>query len=550
MASIKDVKEKAQQYVVKGKYDKAVQLYTKIIEKLQEKGNPDISLYNRVGDIYLDKLNNKELAVENYITAMTMYGKFGLFPNAIAMAKKVLKIDNTLIEMYEKIGEFNKKQGLIGEALNNFILYAEKSIQKNDRKSAIKAFKETLDMMPERIEIKEKLVDLYIQEEQYDQAVALLKEAESHYVKMNSMEQAAVIRQKITKYAKQTANPEPEAVKLETPPEPQQKHDEIEMDDFDMNDLVDDLTKELDSTFQTTASPDVSDVDSRVSPDIAPGLGSSSIESPFAEPAKTEQFDLSSLSPAEESVDLGSPDVMPNAFNFEDFVELAKLQEELDINEAVQSYYQGADGYLSAGDLKNAMRVYSRIVKIKSNENKAHQAIIDIAYKTGNHSSALYSMLYTAKQLMATNVQQSSKLIDQILSIDPANSEAIELKNKINPPKPEAQPAAQNNPVKNEFEEMTADDFLSEFKSEISDGLEGNELFAEAEHMTAKDIVSGKNEGNKPKFKIENDQPAGGDDVWSLNELLDELKEGVNESIPEDDVSSQMLLKTILAKTG
>lgn len=515
MASIKDVKEKAAEYVNKGKYDKAIQLYTKIIEKLQEKGNPDIALYNRVGDIYLDKLSNKELAIENYRTAMTMYGKYGLFPNAIAMAKKVLKIDNSVIEMYEKIAEFNKQQGLIGEALNNYILYAEKSIQKNDRKSAIKAFKETLDMMPEKVEIKEKLVDLYIQEEQFDQAVELLKEVEAHFIKMNSLEQAAVIRQKITKYIKQTSQPEPQpkAQPQQVQTEEQKaQQDDIELGDFDMGDLVDDLTKELDSSFEETAS---GQTEPSADTDPAPQIN------PFEQQS--------------EDIGLGETTIEGiGAINYEDFVELAKLQEEFDINEAVGSYYQGADGYLSENDTANALRVYSRIIEIKPDEMKAHKAIMDIAAKTNNHKAALKSYIYLAKQAMSANPQEALRLINQVLAVDPGNAEAAAIRTQLAPPAPQPQPQQPAEDIS-----LSTDDFLSEFKSEITEDLEGNDLLTESQHVTAQDIMKGNNEGNRPKFKVENEQPqAGGDDVWSLNELLDELKEGVNESIPEDDVSS------------
>lgn len=523
MASIKDVKEKAAEYVNKGKYDKAIQLYTKIIEKLQEKGNPDIALYNRVGDIYLDKLSNKELAIENYRTAMTMYGKYGLYPNAIAMAKKVLKIDNSVIEMYEKIAEFNKQQGLIGEALNNYILYAEKSIQKNDRKSAIKAFKETLDMMPEKVEIKEKLVDLYIQEEQFDQAVELLKEVEAHFIKMNSLEQAAVIRQKITKYIKQTTQPQPQP---QAPPQQVQteeqkaQQDDIELGDFDMGDLVDDLTKELDSSFEETSSEQAE---------------------PSADMNQAQQ--INPFEQQSEDIGLGETTIEGiGAINYEDFVELAKLQEEFDINEAVGSYYQGADGYLSENDTANALRVYSRIIEIKPDEMKAHKAIMDIAAKTKNHKAALHSYIYLAKQTMSANPQEALRLIDQVLAVDPGNAEAAKIRSQLAPPQPQQQPQQQPQPQQQQPAEdniLSTDDFLSEFKSEITEDIEGNDLLAESQHVTAQDIMKGNNEGNRPKFKVENEHPqAGGDDVWSLNELLDELKEGVNESIPEDDVSS------------
>ncbi len=544
MASIKEVKAKAQDLVNKGKYDKAVILYTKIMEKLQEKGNPDISLYNKVGDIYLNKLDNMELAIGNYTTAMTMYGKFGLYPNAIAMAKKVIKIDNTQIEMYEKIGEFNKAQGLIGEALNNFILFAERSIKNNDRKSAIKAFKETLDMMPGKVEIKEKLVDLYIQEENYDQAVELLKEVESHYIKVNSMEQAAMIRQKITRYIKHTSQPEPEVIP-EKPVMPPQHNEDIEIEDFDISDLVDDLTKELDNSFQDAEPSESSSIPSQLD-----------METGSFEPSETIP-DLNLNENSESISEIDGLDTSENEgdFSYENYVELAKLQEELDINEAVQSYYQGADGYLSINNNTNALRVYKRIVEIKSDEIKAHKAIIDIAGKIGNPSIAENSYLHVAEAYKTKDVSKTLKFLDIILSFNPNNMEAVQMKESIlgKPEKPAPKPIEKPIPITPSTTDIgsTADDFLNEFKAEITEGLSESDLFHEAEHVTAKDIVSGKNEGNRPKFKIEEDKPMADDgDVWSLNELLDELKEGLNETLSDEDVSSHYDLGVSFKEMG
>ncbi|MFO8061994.1 MAG: tetratricopeptide repeat protein [bacterium] len=527
MASIKDVKAKAQQFLSKGNYQKALKYYQAIIDKLEEKNTPDITLYNKVGDIYLSKMDNKDVAIENFRKAMYLYDKDSLYPNAIAMAKKILKTDSNQIEMYRKIGEFNREQGLVGEALNNFINFAEKSLQNGDRKAAIEAFKDTLDMMPERIEIKEKLVDLYIQEEELEKAIEILKEIEGHYVKRNDMEQAALIRQKITKYSKQAGidtKPKEKPQAAEKPPEEETpSEEEIDIEDFDMSDLVDNLTQELDESFseeeeKAPASPEASAPE----PETA---------APQEEETQTPGSDESEI--------------------YLQYVQMGELSENYDANEAANFYYQAAEGYTSIEEYDHAIDAYRKIVSLKENEMKAHKAIIDLSIKTSQPSKAVDSYIYLAKESIDREPEKAMKLIDTVLAADPANQEAIALKGRLSKPEPAPKPAEPaKEPEQPAQAESSETDFLSEFKEEITEDISGDDLMKESEDMTARDIVNGKNEGKKPKFSIEQDSNEEGDEVWSLNELLDELKEGVNENLSDEDVSSHYDLGVSFKEMG
>ncbi|PIP14552.1 MAG: hypothetical protein COX48_00205 [bacterium (Candidatus Stahlbacteria) CG23_combo_of_CG06-09_8_20_14_all_34_7] len=78
------------------------------------------------------------------------------------------------------------------------------------------------------------------------------------------------------------------------------------------------------------------------------------------------------------------------------------------------------------------------------------------------------------------------------------------------------------------------------------------DFLKESDHLTAKDIVQGKNEGNKPKFKVEEPTPPQEQDqsFWSLRELLDELREGLDQNIEESDVSSHYDLGVSFREMG
>lgn len=562
MATIAEVKAKARELVKKGKFEKAITYYDKIVKVQSQKGNLDIGLYNTIGDIYQNNLSNTDMAVENFRTAMNMYASNHLYPSAIAMAKKIMKIDTSQIELYEKIGEFNKNNGLIGEAINNYILFAEKSIQASDRQSAIRAFKETLDMMPEKVEIKEKLVDLYVQENQLEHAIELLKEIEQQFLKLNELAQATAVRTKI-KQLTSKMSPQAQAATAPEPvqapqPQPQAPADEeISLDDFDMPDLVNDLTKNLDATF----SPGNDDLG-----------GISSIPDETMQPA------------ADTGGSMGGSEMSEQAFSYENYVELGKLQEELDLNEALQSYYQGADGYASQDDYINALRVYKRIAELKKDEMKAHRAIVDISLKLNTPQEAINSFAALADILSTSEPSQALKYIDNALMLAPNDINLQSLKTRIlstiqpkqappqpqpkpqpqqqpqpqaappQQPKPQPKPQPQPEPAQPEVQPFGDDgelteDFMNQFAQELLKETGGMDILEEKESVTAQDIVNGKNEGGKPKFKVEETEQSS-DGMWSLNELLDELKEGVDSAIDDADVSSHYDLGVSFKEMG
>ncbi len=563
-SKVSAAKAKASKLARDGKYEQAIKLYEKIIAALNKRNRPDYSLYNTIGDIYANNLKNKELAIENYRTAMQFYADNSLFPNAIAMAKKIVKIDPNQIDMYEKIGSFNKTQGLIGEAINNYILYSEKSLKNNDTSGAIRAFKEVLQMMPEKVEFKERLVDLYIKEDQIEQAIELLKETESYYIKMNAMDQASAIRNKIKQLsAKLPKQPEPEP---QPQPEPVRQEPQIEetIEDIDVGNLLGDLGKDLDETF--------SNIEQETNNDLTNTLNTMD----NIQQMETPVVDNDQLNPEQQTLQ----DESPVGLNYETFVELGDLQKEMNPQEAIQSYYQGAEGYFSVNDLENALRVYNLILKVKPNEIKALKAIVEIGKKLNKIDYIVNADIRLAEIFSSTMPQDALQTINEALQYAPDNMQAMQVKMKIlnilnpqqsqqtpvqeqkiepiiqEPVQPSPQPKPQPeviNPVPEEPQKQINSelDFLNEFKSEITKDVENLDFLNDTkEQVTAQDILSGKNEGGKPKFKVEESKQSGDGDVWSLSELLDELKEGLDENIDEGDVSSHYELGMSFKEMG
>jgi len=523
MATLSEAKEKALQLEKSGRYEDAIKIYMKIISA--SKGQPDPSYYNKIGDIYINNLKKKSEAIESYRMAMNIYVQQTWFPLAIAMAKKIIKLDPEQLEMYEIVADLQKKAGSIGEALNSYILFAEKAIQQKNIQMAIEGFKKTLELVPEKVEIKEKLVDLYIQENNLEFALEYLKDIESFYLKRGDLPLASMTRKRISQIESKLGIKKEEIKEpvKETPKFEEKKKEVVEESlEVDLNELAKDLTKQLDETF-------AGDV---------------------FETKKEEKVEERNV--FEEKVEDISSIFKEDASSIESYIELGKLQEDLDIKSAIEYYFQGAEAYYNDGNLKKALEVYIRIFELDKEQKVAAERIVELSNKTGDFKGAIMVYLYFANKIKGESKEKAKQYIDTVLKVDPTNREALAIKNEIEkgsevfqkpvfeePKKPVEKPKEVVKETPPKIKEEKVEDFLSSFKEDLVKESENIDFFKESENITAEDIVKGKNEGGKPMFKVEEGKKESKDEsFWSLQELLDELKEGLDQNIAEEDVSS------------
>lgn len=149
-----------------GKIGPAIKEYNKI---LGIKPN-DLEVRRIIGDLQL-KQNNTSGAVEQFEWIADYYLKEGFFAKAIAMYKRITRLDPNYEGVSVKLAELYTKQGLIIEAKQMYLDLAEENKRKNNHKKALDMYKKILEFDRNNIKMRLLLADNYLREGLEDNAV-------------------------------------------------------------------------------------------------------------------------------------------------------------------------------------------------------------------------------------------------------------------------------------------------------------------------------------------------------------------------------------------
>ncbi|HWA59433.1 MAG TPA: tetratricopeptide repeat protein [Gemmatimonadales bacterium] len=155
------LKETARKYEQKEEWRRAIEVYLQAIREF-EAGNdpvPDLSVYNRIGDLYL-KANEPGPAVQAYERAADLYGEQGFYNNAIALCGKILRVNPGRIGTYLKLAHLHARKNVVIEAKKNLLEYLERMNALNQLDEAFKSVKEFADQFPGNKEIRLMLSEL------------------------------------------------------------------------------------------------------------------------------------------------------------------------------------------------------------------------------------------------------------------------------------------------------------------------------------------------------------------------------------------------------
>ena len=157
MSKLEKQKEKARSLETRDPRG-AIEVWLEALKAQEEEGepNPDLSIFNRVGDLYL-KVKDPAQAADYYDRAVDKYAELGFHNNAIAMCNKVLRNAPARQTTYLKLAKLYAAKGFMAEAKQNFLEYAERMQKAGKIQQAFAALKELADISAESAHLRELL---------------------------------------------------------------------------------------------------------------------------------------------------------------------------------------------------------------------------------------------------------------------------------------------------------------------------------------------------------------------------------------------------------
>lgn len=157
MSKLEKLKEKAKALEAKDPKG-AIEAWAEVLKTQEDEGdpNPDLSIFNRIGDLYL-KLKDPAQAADYYDRAVDTYAELGFHNNAIAMCNKVLRNAPARQTTYLKLAKLYAAKGFMAEAKQNFVEYAGRMQKVGKIEHAFAALKQFTDISPESEHLRERL---------------------------------------------------------------------------------------------------------------------------------------------------------------------------------------------------------------------------------------------------------------------------------------------------------------------------------------------------------------------------------------------------------
>jgi len=181
----------AEKYIKKEKYEEAIIEYQKLLSGEEQ----DVQVWNITGDLFI-KANRKDKAVGEFKKIAVHFEKKGVYTKSIAIYKRISRLAPDDLKTLKKLADLYYDRGFVSEAKGEYSNLAEKLKKKSKPKDAVEIYKILLKLDSDDVESRLNLADLFIKENQIDQAVEELNEAAEFKMRMNILKETGEILKK------------------------------------------------------------------------------------------------------------------------------------------------------------------------------------------------------------------------------------------------------------------------------------------------------------------------------------------------------------------
>jgi tetratricopeptide (TPR) repeat protein len=193
---IDKLKEQARRHEQAEQWSKALDFYLQAIEVTESSEEPDISLFNRVGDLQV-RVGDLDGAVSTYERAIDLYAEAELPNNAIAICQKIIRNIPGKGTPFLKMGQIKARQGFVVDARQNFLTYAEMKQSRGDTAEAFRALKEFVSLVPGDVDTRLFLAEQFVAKGETEEAISHFDMAHRHLIRDGNDEGAAELRARV-----------------------------------------------------------------------------------------------------------------------------------------------------------------------------------------------------------------------------------------------------------------------------------------------------------------------------------------------------------------
>lgn len=153
------VLDNAQKYAAQGKISEAIAEWKKLADLSPNDGTP----YNAIGDLHLKK-NATNDAVEAYFKAAAAFRAGGVALKAIAVFKKILKIDPNQLVAYKCLADLNAERGLTSNAVTDYLALSKLYLKASKHKEALDIYRAVVKLEASNLEARRQMADLCLKQ--------------------------------------------------------------------------------------------------------------------------------------------------------------------------------------------------------------------------------------------------------------------------------------------------------------------------------------------------------------------------------------------------
>jgi len=194
------LKEQARRHEQSEQWAKALDFYLQAIQITEESEEPDISLFNRVGDLQV-RVGDVDGAVATYERAISLYMDADLPNNAIAICQKIIRNVPGRAKTFLEMGQIRARQGFLVDARQNFLTYAEMRQTRGDTEGAFRALTEFVHLVPGDVDTRLFLAEQLAGREKLEEALTHFEMAYRHLLKDGEEDRARTVQSRVAELA-------------------------------------------------------------------------------------------------------------------------------------------------------------------------------------------------------------------------------------------------------------------------------------------------------------------------------------------------------------